>query len=259
MALWGDKDSKGATGLVAITTNGVVTGTGTLFTTQAKVGNYITVSGRDYVITGITSNTAATVQSGVDGGSMTAVSPAAAYALSEKPVYVAKAESDGSEYGVHGNSTKVYGVDADEASVSSNADRGVNTPGWVRYTTYTDSAGNTRHKSEVLVAIKTITGDAADDAVAADLVITIDTQPEDVTIDSGDDVTFTVEASINDSVNSNLVLTYQWYNSDDEAIAGATGSTLTLENVTVEDSYYVIVSCGGVSVTSDSASITINP
>ena len=111
MALWGNKDSKSATGTIAIATNGAVTGSSTLFTTEAKIGNTIRADGRDYVITKITSNTAATVESGINGGAITAVTGGTSYTLSEKPVYVAQAESAGSTLGVHGNSNKVFGVD----------------------------------------------------------------------------------------------------------------------------------------------------
>ena len=37
MALWGNKDSKTASGTIAIASNGTVTGSSTSFTTQAKV------------------------------------------------------------------------------------------------------------------------------------------------------------------------------------------------------------------------------
>lgn len=114
MALWGNKDSKTASGTIAIATNGAVTGSSTAFTTEAKIGNTIRADGRDYVITKITSDTAATVESGVNGGSLTAVTSGTSYTLSEKPVYVAQAESAGSAAGVHGNSNNVFGVDVTE-------------------------------------------------------------------------------------------------------------------------------------------------
>ena len=110
MALWGNLDSKSATGTIAIGTNGAVTGSSTLFTTEAVVGNTIRADGRDYVITTITSNTAATVQSGIAGGAITAVSGGTSYTLSEKPVFVAEAESADSGIGNSGNSNKVFGV-----------------------------------------------------------------------------------------------------------------------------------------------------
>ena len=172
MALWGNKDSKTATGTIAITTGGAVTGTGTAFTTEAKIGNTITAGGRDYQIVNIASNTAATVISGTNNGngSVTAVSGGSSYALSEKPAFVAHESADSS--GRSGNSSKVFGVDETEARVASNRAKGLKASGWVRYNTYTDAQGNTRNKSEVLVAggsfTAAVTGDAADDAVLAD-------------------------------------------------------------------------------------------
>jgi hypothetical protein len=110
MALWGNRDSKSASGTIAIGTNGAVTGSSTSFTTEAKIGNTIRANSRDYVITAITSNTAATVQSGINGGAITAVSGGTSYTLSEKPVFVAEAECSDSGIGNSGNSNKVFGV-----------------------------------------------------------------------------------------------------------------------------------------------------
>jgi hypothetical protein len=64
-----------------------------------------------------------------------------------------------------------FGVDTTEATVASNRAKGITTPGWVRYTTYTDAQGRTRNKSEVLVAMSVTQAamtDAADDATVAD-------------------------------------------------------------------------------------------
>ena len=115
MSLWGNKDSKTATGTVAIDAAGIVTGTGgTLFLTESKIGNYIRVGAEDYVITTITSNTIAKVRAGVGGGVLTACA-ASAYTLSEKPAYVSLSEV-GSTSGDSGRSTKVRGVNVVEQS-----------------------------------------------------------------------------------------------------------------------------------------------
>ena len=111
MALWGNKDSKSATGTIAIADTGVVTGTDTEFTTEADIGNYIRVDGVDYQIVTITSDTVAKVESGINGGAIAVVTAGASYTLSEKPASVAASESSGSPSGVHGNSNKVFGVD----------------------------------------------------------------------------------------------------------------------------------------------------
>ena len=114
MSLWGNQDSKTATGTVAIDAAGIVTGTSTLLTTEAKIGNFIRVATEDYVIITITSDTVALVRAGVQGATLTACA-ASAYTLSEKPASVAVSES-GSTSGVSGDSTKVYGVDVTEQS-----------------------------------------------------------------------------------------------------------------------------------------------
>jgi len=44
-------------------------------------------------------------------------------------------------------------VDEAEAAVANNRAKGLKTPGWHVYETYTDASGNTRNKSECLVAM----------------------------------------------------------------------------------------------------------
>ena len=61
------------------------------------------------------------------------------------------------------------GVDVAEAQTSANVNKGINTPGWVQYSTYTDGQGNTRHKSEVLVAMSSMTGDDPVGEAASDV------------------------------------------------------------------------------------------
>ena len=171
MALWGNKDIKTSTGTVSITTAGAVTGTSTLFTTEAKIGNTMLVTGTEYQIVNITSPTACTVIAGNNNGNgLVTAKTAQSYSLSEKPSYVAHGSADSAS--IMGNSAKVFGVNETEAAVASNKAKGIAHAGWVRYHTYTDAQGNTRNKSEVLVAgggfTSAITADAADDATVAD-------------------------------------------------------------------------------------------
>jgi len=114
MALWGNKDSKTASGTIAIANTGVVTGSSTSFTTQAKVGNYIIAGGVDYQIVSITSNTVAKVINGTNNGKglVTTVSGGTSYTLSEKPVSTAHESADSFSMGRSG---LVFGVDATEA------------------------------------------------------------------------------------------------------------------------------------------------
>ena len=159
MALWGNKDSKTASGTVSIASTGVVTGTGTSFTTQAKVGNYIRAGGVDYQIVTITSNTVAKVVMGKNNGngSVTTAS-GASYTLSEKPVFVAHESADNG-YGSTGDSNKVYGVDVTEATVTN---RGYHS-GWVRRTVGTGGRSG-RVFYETLVANGTTAATAGDQA-----------------------------------------------------------------------------------------------
>ncbi len=67
-------------------------------------------------------------------------------------------------------------VDTTEATIESNRDSGLRTPGWNLFTTYTDANGNTRRRVESLVPMKVAAADAGDagvsgsgdDAVVAD-------------------------------------------------------------------------------------------
>ena len=115
MALWGNKDSKTASGTIAIADTGVVTGSSTSFTTQAKIGNYIRANGVDYEIVKITSNTAATVRAGTNGAAIAVVSGGTSYTLSEKPAFVAASEaSNVSGWAGAGKAEAVFGVNATE-------------------------------------------------------------------------------------------------------------------------------------------------
>ena len=163
MALWGNADSKTATGTAAISSVGAVTGSGTAFTTEAKVGDYLRIAGEDYKLTAITSDTAATVIAGVPGATLTAVGVAASYTLSEKCGFVTDAESSGSSSGKHGDPTKVFGADTTETGVTA----GVTHAGWVRRTTGSGGRSGRVH-FEVLVASSSITGDQSDDTELPD-------------------------------------------------------------------------------------------
>jgi len=115
MSLWGNKDSKTATGTVSIADTGVVTGSSTLFTTEAKVGNTIRANSVDYQIVSITSNTVAKVLMGANNGNgLVTTCSAEAYTLSEKPAFVAHESATSSTDS--GTTASVFGVDATEES-----------------------------------------------------------------------------------------------------------------------------------------------
>jgi len=126
MALWGNKDSKTANGTITIASTGVVSGSGTFFKTEAKVGNTITAGGVDYTIISITDATTAKVTMGRSNGAgaVTVISSATSYTLSEKPAFISRSESPSGTSFVAGDSNNVYGVDTTE--INAGGDNTVN-------------------------------------------------------------------------------------------------------------------------------------
>ena len=121
MALWGNNDSKTASGTVAIAANGLVTGSSSSLDTEARVGDFISMANTDYMIVAITNATSAQVVGPQQSTTVTAQSDAA-YILSEKPKYVLL---DDGNHGVAGWTNTVFGQDTTEAQVANGAIREV--------------------------------------------------------------------------------------------------------------------------------------
>ena len=132
-------------------------------------------------------------------------------------------------------------VDETEAGLAANKSRGITAPGWWAYRTYTDAAGNTRHKAEHLMVLTNPEANAdetlADDTIAADVAatITVGTQPTAQTTSSGA-ATFTVAATCD---NSGTV-TFQWQKKASGGtrwtnVSGATSASLVLASQTADN------------------------
>ena len=91
-----------------------------------------------------------------------------------------------------------------------------------------------------------------------ELAPTIDTQPVDTTVDEGDDVTFTVAATLSAGGGS---LSYQWYDaSDDSAIPFATSTSYTISPTNFAMNgyqFYVIVTDSNGSIQSNTVTLTV--
>ena len=178
-------------------------------------------------------------------------------ATESKPKYLSSADAANAVF-----------VSAEEAVLKTNKDKGILGAGWWLVKTFTDADGNTRYKSEHLVAMtvaNATSGDAADDAKVADVevTITVGTQPAAQTAVDGE-ATFTVVATV-----SSGTLTYQWQKKEAAAgsrwanVSGATTDTLALTGLTAEadngDQYRVVLgsSSGAVKVTSSAATLTV--
>ena len=192
MALWGNKEALALTGTVA-TTNGsaTVTGTSTVFRTEAQVGDVITVNSTFAKIVGITSNTALTISPAWSIANTTGVSAT----LEQSPKWLA-AGSDETVQSV----AKIYGVDVAEATANNEI------PGWVYTNVYTDMHGNIRRKTEVLAAIGSISTDA-EDTVYPDVKIVIGTQPSSTSVAAATATTFTVAAT---TLPTGGTINYRW-------------------------------------------------
>lgn len=182
MSLWGNKDSlSNLTGTITINlATETVTGSGTTFVTAGiSTGDILVVGvGATYgqaVISAVTSNTQLSIGStqfligiGTVGFGATV---GVAYTVTEKPKYTLE---DGQYFAPDVKANRfsaVFGVDELEVAVAAgrtvggkNAAYAVAHSGWVGVTTYIDTHGNFRVKSEVLVAGGISTSpDAADD------------------------------------------------------------------------------------------------
>ena len=176
MPLWGKKDTVYSTGKVDCTTAGVITRqAGTIEWTSAngvKVGQVVTLAtdgagpGQG-IIKSIDTETGNSAQITLDPerldlpGAFTAVD----YEIRETPVY----EVRSGNFGIN----EIYGVDVAEAQAAreDNSQYKPAHSGWVGITTYNDSDGNLRVKTETLVAgggDGFITGDSGDDTILPD-------------------------------------------------------------------------------------------
>lgn len=282
MALWGNRDLVGNAGTVEINlSTEAIIGSATTFTTSGYVvseGDVIVVgAGTTYghaVIRTVTNNTTASVATTQylipdSGGN---IPPGTSYYITQRPVYTLEDVNYQAPVVKSNRTSSVFGVDAQEVGAASTIAVGgkaaayaVAHSGWVGVTTYVDTHGNLRVKSEVLVAggIEFAANiDAADDTQFPDPTINITTDVVDaVGVATDGNATFSVVVSVNPTY---APLTYQWYE-DTTALtnggdySGATTSVLTVANDSDKDDgreYTVVIASGDTSVTSGVGTIT---
>ena len=159
MALWGTKDTVYSTGNVNVNvTTGVVTKqSGSIAWTAGngvKVGQVITVDGTaEGVIKSIDTATGNSAQLTITTEHLPSSNISnKGYVISEKP----KSTLFDSKY----SAGDIFGVDEGEVGVAKTTAYSVTHGGWVGITSYTDQHGNLRVKTETLVAMSSISGDA---------------------------------------------------------------------------------------------------
>ena len=158
MALWGTRDSFAITGTISVANNSTtVTGNASaVFTTEINIGDALVINGKRRKVTEISSANTLTIDTAWDTANVSAQTITG----QDTPVYVTTSEIV---------ANNIIGVDTTEAGVAANKARGINTPGWTKYVTYTDMHSVTRYKVEPLVVMGSgVSSDAPDDSVAAD-------------------------------------------------------------------------------------------
>lgn len=285
MALWGTADGLFSPGTVSVDYAAkTITGSGTSFTAAGiAAGTVITIgTGGTFgsaVVSAVTSNTAISIATTqyLSGAAISGVG----YTLSQRPIYTLE-DSNYGNGGAGAGSTiaSIHGVDIYEAASNVTTKYAVTHAGWVGIKTYFDSEGNLRVKSETLVAMSGITtnvgatfgaaGDAADDAIFPDRLITITSQPSNRTgILTTAATTFAVVASADPSAS----LSYQWqysstgiaytnlsnsglYSNVTTATVGIASTTVTADR---PNGFYYRVNIsadGGATATSNAARLT---
>jgi len=280
MSSWGNRDNVTLTGTVTTSTSSnTVSGFGgAVFEDEVNAGDYIIIAANKYQVFKVVSNSTIYISEGtgtVADNAATTSANVTAY-IQQGPKYISNTAANTSIQDNVYTIQNVYGVHRDEVGVPENQARGFSHTGWSHYQTYATSQGETRYKTEVLVAMSknfdaNATGtlafdDADDDTVVANFLIYFTTQPSDNTVAANAAVTFSAaEASDPDGAT----ITFQWQESpnnvtwsdvaDGGVYSGNTSNTLVISDSTgLEDNYYrlVISGDGGAdSNTSDVAQI----
>ena len=178
----------GTTDAAAFSNNiGVTNGDATVTKNAADTvvgGDVLSISGVNYIVKTITSTTSIELHKAYAGA--TATVTAANVIKRTPPKQVAEFVILGGD----SNSYELIFADATEGSLAESKSRGISNPGWWVYRSYTDHAGNTRHKAECVAALTVASGtsgDMADDTIAADVAsaVTITGQPGNSSSSSG--------------------------------------------------------------------------
>jgi hypothetical protein len=251
MSIFGNIDAKALANNVSVVQgNATVTLASGSFLNAATAnyivpGDILSLSGVQYVVKSVTSATTLVLHKVYAGTTATITAANAIRRTAPKAVayYVINAGDS--------NTGSLIYIDRAEAALNENKIRGLTSPGWWVYKTYTDDAGNTRHKSECIAAVTyassdpTVTGDFDSDNPAADVVsaVTItSTYPQNATTVSGA-ATFTVSGQTATTGTPGTLLyqwqaqtatsTTKWTNLTNTGIyTGSTTATLTLTGAT---------------------------
>ena len=183
MAVFGTTDAAAFSNTVAVTQNDATVTKNAADTVVG--GDVLEISGVNYIVKTVTSTTSIELHKVYAGSTNNSL--AGASVIKRTPP---KAVAEFVILGGDSNSYDLVFADATEGSLAENKSRGINGPGWWQYRSFTDHAGNTRHKAECIAAVtvaSSVSGDLADDTIAADVAsaVTITGQPGNSSSSSG--------------------------------------------------------------------------
>ena len=183
MAVFGTTDAAAFSNTVAVTQNDATVTKNAADTVVG--GDVLEISGVNYIVKTVTSTTSIELHKAYAGSTNNSL--AGANVIKRTPP---KAVAEFVILGGDSNSYDLVFADATEGSLAENKSRGINGPGWWQYRSFTDHAGNTRHKAECIAAVtvaSSVSGDLADDTIAADVAsaVTITGQPGNSSSSSG--------------------------------------------------------------------------
>lgn len=252
MAVLGKLDAKAFVTDVAVLNGDATVTTAGDFTDAAdnkiNAGDILELAGVAYLVKSVDSATSLELHTTYAGADATISAANAVRRTAPKAV---------ADYVIKGGDSASYSLifaDSTEASIASNKTRGIWGPGWWKYRSHVDAGGNTRHKAECIAHLNVavgVSGDDADDTIAADVleVISISAQPVSVgdgtttlELPSGAVTTFGVTATADQSGT----IAYQWQRKlpgstrwvnvttslDGSVYSGETGATLTVDTTT---------------------------
>jgi hypothetical protein len=280
MSQWGKLDYRelsGSGAVVSGATNVTVT-IGSFTTANVRPGDALLISNVKYRVAAITSNTTLTLSNAYTD--TTGAGKALAVQQSPKDL-LTYGWTPNVNYDNHVSKRNVFGVDKLEVQNPDVKAKGINSPGWVHYKTWTNTQGSVRHRAETLVAmsknfnsnaIPTLQVDAPDDATIPDYGVVVSTvsatklgntaSPSAIyaatgtVIPSGPTPTYTWQFSPNNIVWVSLV------NNGGPLNTSNTTSAVTLANIfatpnVVSGYVRVVVAAAGTTDTATSAAFQI--
>jgi hypothetical protein len=183
MSQWGNLDYKELLGTAAVVQGATnVTATiGSFTTANVRPGDALLISNVKYRVAAINSNVSLTLNNAYTA----ATGAGRAIAIQQSPKdLLTYGWTSNVNYDNHVSKRNVFGVDKLEVQNPDVKAKGINSPGWVHYKTWTNTQGSTRHRAETLVAmsknfnsnaIPTLQIDAPDDATIPDYGVVVST------------------------------------------------------------------------------------